>query len=105
MSNGKKSQGHSGHTKDKCELGQALVMINLYAKFNVHSSYAKQVIVLIVADRWTDGRTDTPGDNNRHPPNFWLRFKSVLTACSCRLTLILVLLGPYTESGKRPVSP
>ena len=28
-------------------------MINLYVKFNVHSSYAKQVIVLKVSDRRT----------------------------------------------------
>ena len=46
-------------------------MINLYVKFNVPSSYAKQVIVLKVADR----RTDAPGDDNRHPPKFWLRPK------------------------------
>ena len=45
-------------------------------KFNVHSSYAKQVIVLKVADRRTDGRTDAPGDDNRHPPKFWLRLKN-----------------------------
>ena len=38
------------------EVSQALVMIKLYVKFNVHSSYAKQVIVLKVADRRTDGR-------------------------------------------------
>ena len=50
-----KSQGHRGHIKVKCEICQAYVMINLYVKFNVHSSYAKQVIVLKVA---TDGRTD-----------------------------------------------
>ena len=31
-------------------------MINLYVKLNVHSSYAKQVIELKVADRRTDGR-------------------------------------------------
>ena len=31
-------------------ISQALVMINLYINFNVHSSYAKQVIVLKVAD-------------------------------------------------------
>ena len=48
-----KSQGHRGHRKVKCEMSQALVMINLYVKFNVHSSYAKQVIVLKVADRRT----------------------------------------------------
>ena len=53
-----KSQGHRGHKKVKCEISQALVMINLYVKFNVHSSYAKQVIVLKVADRRTDGRID-----------------------------------------------
>ena len=53
-----KSQGHRGHRKVKCEMGQALVMINLFVKFNVHSSYAKQVIVLKVADIRTDGRTD-----------------------------------------------
>ena len=50
-----KSQGHRGHKKVKCEMSQALVMINLYVKFNVHSSYTKQVIVLKVADRRTDG--------------------------------------------------
>ena len=44
-----KSQGHRGHRKVKCEISQALVMINLYVKFNVHSSYAKQVIVLKLA--------------------------------------------------------
>ena len=46
-----KSQGHRGHRKVKCGMSPALVMINLYVKFNVHSSYAKQVIVLKVADR------------------------------------------------------
>ena len=51
-----KSQGHRGHRKVKCEICQALVMINLYVKFDVHSSYAKQVIVLKVADRLRDGR-------------------------------------------------
>ena len=35
-------------------------MINLYVKFNVHSTYAKQFIVLKVADSRTDGRTDAP---------------------------------------------
>ena len=39
-----KSQGDKGHIKVKCEISQALVMINLYVKFNVHSSYAKQTI-------------------------------------------------------------
>ena len=44
------------HKQMLSEIGQALVMINLYVKFNVHCSYAEQVIVLKVADRWTDGR-------------------------------------------------
>ena len=47
-------------------------MINLYVKFNVHFSYAKQVLVLKVADE----RTDAPDDDNRHPPKFWLRPKN-----------------------------
>ena len=77
-----KSQGHRGHRKVKCEISQALVMINLYVKFNVHSSYVKQVIVLKSGgqtdgrtDGRTDERTDAPGDDNRHPPKFWLRPK------------------------------
>ena len=37
-------------------------MNNLYVKFIVHSSYAKQFIVPKVADR----RTDAPDDDNRH---------------------------------------
>ena len=46
-----KSQGHRGHRKVKCEISQALVIVNMYVKFNVHSTYAKQVlIVLKVAD-------------------------------------------------------
>ena len=47
-----KSQGHRGHRKVKCEISQALVMIYLYVtlKLNVHYNYAKQVIVLKVAD-------------------------------------------------------
>ena len=56
MCRSEKSQGHRGYRKVKCEISQALVMINLYVKFIVHSSYAKQVIVLKVADRRTDGR-------------------------------------------------
>ena len=48
----------------------------MYVKFNVHSSYVKQVIVLKVADR----RTDAPGDNKRHPPKFWLRPKNCSTS-------------------------
>ena len=51
---------------------QALVLISLYVKFSVHSSYAEQVIVLKVADR----RTDAPDDDNRHPPKFGLRPKN-----------------------------
>ena len=57
MCRSKKSQGHRDTRKIKCEISQALVMINLYVKFNVHSGYAKQVIVLKVAYRRTDGRT------------------------------------------------
>ena len=56
-----KSQGHRGHRKVKCEISQALVMINLYVKFNVHSSYVTQVIVLKSGgqtDELVDGRTD-----------------------------------------------
>ena len=51
-----KSQGHRSHREDKCEISQALVMINLYVKFNLHCSYVKQVKVLKVADRRMDGR-------------------------------------------------
>ena len=40
--------------KVKCEIIQASVMTNLYVKFNVHSTYAKQVIVLNVVDGQTD---------------------------------------------------
>ena len=53
-----KSQGHWGQRKVKSKISQALFMINLCVKLNVHSSYAKQVIVLKVADRRTDGRTN-----------------------------------------------
>ena len=38
-----------GHRKVKCEISQALVMVNLYVKFNVHSTYANQVKMLEVA--------------------------------------------------------
>ena len=71
-----KSQGHRDHRKVKCESSQALVMIKLYVKLNVHSTYAKQVIVLKVANRQTDRWTDAPADDNRHPPKFWLRPKN-----------------------------
>ena len=49
-----------GYKKVKCVLNQALVMINLYVlmKFTVHSSSTKHVIVLKVADKWTDGYDD-----------------------------------------------
>ena len=40
-------------TLSECEISQALVMINMHVKFNVHSSYTKQVIVLKVEDRRT----------------------------------------------------
>ena len=57
-------------------------MINQYVKFNVHSSYAKQVIVLKVADNpGIPGKTgisaDALGEDNRHPPKFWLWPKKV----------------------------
>ena len=52
----KKNKVHRGSRKVKFEISQALVM--KYVKFNVHSSYEKQVLVLIVADRLTDA----PGD-------------------------------------------
>ena len=38
-------------------MSQALVIINLYVKCNVHFGYTKQFIVLKVADRRADGRT------------------------------------------------
>ena len=69
-----KNQGHRGHRKVKCKISQALVMINLFVKFNVHFTYAKQVIVLKVSDRRTDAPDDDNHDN-RHPPKFWLRPK------------------------------
>ena len=56
----KKSQGHKGHRKIKCEISQAFVVINFYVKFNVHCSYAEQAE--------SGGQTDAPGDDNRHPP-------------------------------------
>ena len=59
-----------GHRKVKCEINQALVMINLYVKFNMYSGYAKQVIVLKVADRRTDGRACW---RFRHQQKIWLR--------------------------------
>ena len=57
----RKSQGRKGHRKVKCEISQASVMINLYVMFNVHSTYAKQVIELIDGRR--GGRTDDPDDD------------------------------------------
>ena len=69
-----KSQGDTGHRKVKCKISQALVIINLYVKFIVHSTYEKvyqplrevadtpfhiqgdEGIVLKVADRRMDGR-------------------------------------------------
>ena len=59
-----KSQGHRLSQKGQ---SQALVMINLYVKFIVYSTYAKQVIELKVADRPADEQTDAPDDENRHP--------------------------------------
>ena len=48
---------------------QALVMINLYVKFNVYSSYAKQVItkykiISAKSGGQSDERTDAPDDDN-----------------------------------------
>ena len=78
MCRSEKSQGHRGHREVKCEISQALVMINLYVKFNVHSSYAKQISAKSggQTDGRTDGRTDTPGDDNRHPSKLRLRPKN-----------------------------
>ena len=39
-----KSEGHRGHRKVNYEIIQGLVMIDLYVKFNMHSSKAKQVL-------------------------------------------------------------
>ena len=42
--NPKKSQGHKNrHRKVKCEIIQALIMINLHVKFIVHSSYTNKL--------------------------------------------------------------
>ena len=43
-------KGQRDHKKVKCEL-KALFMIKPYVKFNVHSSYAKQIIALKGTDR------------------------------------------------------
>ena len=81
LSIGKKSRSEGSQ-----KISQALVMINLYVKFNVHSSYAKQVIVLKVVDRRTDRAPGDPDDNNGHPPKFWLRPKKLtLLRCPRRL--------------------
>ena len=45
-------------------------MINLYVKFIVHCRLHAEEVMLKVADRRAKGRTG--GDNNRHPPKFWL---------------------------------
>ena len=74
-----KSQSHRGHKNVQCEISPVLVMINLYVKFNVHSTFTKQVIVLKVADRRMDGRASD--DYNRHQPNFWLRHKKTNLSC------------------------
>ena len=58
ISQSEKNQGHGGNKKVKRELSEGLLIINLFVKFNVHSSKVKQVIVLEVAHRWTDGRAD-----------------------------------------------
>ena len=71
-----KIEVHRGDRKVKCEIRQVLVIINLYVKFNVHSTYVKQVIVLEVLDRQT-GAPDDDNKHDKHPPKFWLRPKSV----------------------------
>ena len=56
-------------------------MINLYVKFNLYSSYGKQVTVLKVADRRTEA---APGDNDRYPPKLWPKPKTdFLVTLSC----------------------
>ena len=40
----------------ECEINQASVMITLCVKFNVHSCYAKQAIMLKLPGRWTHPR-------------------------------------------------
>ena len=46
------------HRKVKGKIIQAFFMINLYViNLYVHSSYAKQVIMLKMSERRTDGRT------------------------------------------------
>ena len=56
-----KSQGQKGYRKVKCAPSQALVIINLYVRFNVHSSYVKQAIVLKSGGQ-TDGQKDGQTD-------------------------------------------
>ena len=67
MCRSEKSQRHRGHRKVICKLSQALVMINLYGKFNVHFSYAKTSYSAKSGGQ-TDSQTDAPGDDNRYPP-------------------------------------
>ena len=45
---------------------QAIGIVNLYLKFKVNLSNAKEVIAL----KWADGRTDADGDDNRTKPKF-----------------------------------
>ena len=49
---------------------KAIGIVNLYLKFKVNLSNAKEVIALKWADRQTDGRTDADGDANRPKPKF-----------------------------------
>ena len=55
---------HSSHRIIKCELNRGLVIINLYVKFDVHFSNAKQIIVQ------TDRRAEVKHDDNGYPTNF-----------------------------------
>ena len=52
MSRSEKNKDQKCHRNVKCELNQGLVTINLYMKFNVHSSNVKKVVVL------SGGQTD-----------------------------------------------
>ena len=55
-----KNHSHRCHRKVKCELNQALVMINLIVnvKFIVYYNNGKQVIVLKEVDKLIDGQRD-----------------------------------------------
>ena len=58
----KKIKGHRGHRKVECEHNQASVIINLYVKFNGHSSNAKTSHDA-KSEGQTEGRTDSLNDD------------------------------------------